>query len=317
MIKPSEKNADAKIFSKTEGLELVIVKKDKKIIYLVFEDKKPVDIEIENEGELPVGTRCVGKVDSISKNINSAYITLPDKSRAFLKNISSDLKCEQNVAVEITRAASKGKLPSVSLVDEDISHRSDLSYIRYGQRVFEKLILKYSFNKILTDSDEIYKEILTFCETQNVLDLSRIHRYNDSMVSLSVLYSVTRHLEEATSRLVWLKSGANILIEETNAFTVIDVNSAKNEKGAKSSYLEINKEAACEIFRQMNLRNISGIILIDFINLKPDESKELLSELKELSKTQKNFTKVVDITPLGIAEITRKKEGCTLSDIYN
>ena len=316
MIKPKEKNSDGKIYINTKGFELVAVTKDKKNIFLVFEDKNPVDIEIENQNELPVGTRCVGKVESISKNINSAYILLPDKSRAFLKNTGNELKCEQSVAVEITRSSSKGKLPSVSLIEEDITHKSDLTYIKKGQRVFEKLFDKYEFTNILTDSDDLFDDISTFCKNQNVLDLSLVHRYNDSMVSLSVLYSVSKHLEEATSKLVWLKSGANILIEETNAFTVIDINSAKNEKGKNISFLEINKEAAEEIFRQMNLRNISGIILVDFINMNPEDNKELLGFLKELSQTQKCFTKVVDITPLGIAEITRKKVGPTLSDIY-
>ena len=135
------------------------------------------------------------------------------------------------------------------------------------------------------------------------------------MVGLNVLYSVSKRIEEATSKLIWLKSGANILIEETNAFTVIDVNSAKNSKGKNISYLDINLEAAKEIFRQMNLRNISGIILIDFINLKKDEEAKLVDELNKLCSGQKRYTKVVDITPLGIAEITRKKEGPTLSDI--
>ena len=315
MIKPKEKNSDGRIFSKTEGIELVAVKKENKYIYLVFENKNLIDIETENIGELPVGTKCVGKVDSVSKNINSAYILLPDKTKAYLKN-AGNLKCEQNVAVEIIRASSKGKLPSVKLIDEDITHKTDLSFIEKGKRTYENLIHLYSFDKILTDQDDLYEDITTYCKAQNVLDLSLVHKYNDNMVSLSVLYSVSARLEEVTSKLVWLKSGANILIEETNAFTVIDINSAKNEKGKDNSYLEINKEAAKEIFRQMNLRNISGIILIDFINMDADNTKELLAELKELSKTQKNYTKVVDITPLGIAEITRKKVGPTLSDIY-
>ena len=135
------------------------------------------------------------------------------------------------------------------------------------------------------------------------------------MVSLSVLYSVSQKIKDATSKTVWLKSGANIVIEETSAFTVIDVNSAKNDKGKEDSYFEINKEAANEIFRQMNLRNISGIILIDFINMDKQKTKELMEFMKKLAETQKQKTKVVDITSLGIAEVTRKKEGVTLSDI--
>ena len=315
MIKPSVKNEDAKKYINSSGLELVIVKKDDSIIYLVFDNKELIDIEFEKENELPIGTRCVGKVSKIAKDINSAYILLPDKSKAFLKNIPTDLKCEQNIPVEITRVSSKGKLPSVTLIDEDIEHRSDLTIIEYGQKTYEKLLLRYKFDRILTDIDNIFKEIKEFINSSNVIDLSEIILYNDLMVSLSTLYSVSARLKEATSKVIWLKSGANIVIEETSAFTVIDVNSAKKDTKKTNSFLEIDKEAAQEIFRQMNLRNLSGIILIDFINLEREEYKILLDELNDLVKTQKSFTKVVDITALGIAEITRKKEGVTLSDI--
>ena len=315
MIKPSVKNEDAKKYVNSSGLELVIVKKDDSIIYLVFENKELIDIEFDKENELPIGTKCVGKVSKIAKDINSAYVLLPDKSTAFLKNIPTDLKCEQNIAVEITRVSSKGKLPSVSLIDEDIEHRADLSVIEYGRKTYEKLLLRYKFDRILTDIDNIFKEIKEFIKSSNVIDLSEVILYNDLMVSLSTLYSVSARLKEATSKVIWLKSGANIVIEETSAFTVIDVNSAKKDNKNTNSYLEINKEAAKEIFRQMNLRNLSGIILIDFINLEREEYKILLDELNVLAKTQKSFTKVVDITALGIAEITRKKEGVTLSDI--
>ena len=315
MIKPAVKNEDAKKYVNSSGLELVIVRKDETIVYLVFDSKELVDIEFEKENELPIGTRCVGKVSKIAKDINSAYVLLPDKSTAYLKNIPADLKCEQNIAVEITRASSKGKLPSVSLTDDNIEHRADLSIIETGPKTYKKLLSKYKFDRILTDIDNIFKEIKEFINSNNVIDLSEPILYNDLMVSLSTLYSVSARLKEATSKLVWLKSGANIVIEETSAFTVIDVNSAKKDNKKTNSFLEINIEAAKEIFRQMNLRNLSGIILIDFINLEREEYKILLDELNNLAKMQKSFAKVVDITALGIAEITRKKEGITLSDI--
>ena len=315
MIKPSVKNEDAKKYVNSGGTELVIVKKDDTLIYLVFENKELIDIEFEKENELPIGTKCVGKVSKIAKDINSAYILLPDKSTAFLRNIPSDLKCEQNIPVEVTRVSSKGKLPSVVLTEDDIEHRTDLSIIEKGRKQYEKLLSKYKFDRILTDIDNIFKEIKEFINSSNVIDLSELILYNDSMVSLSTLYSVSARLKEATSKVIWLKSGANIVIEETSAFTVIDVNSAKKDNKKSNSYLEINREAAVEIFRQMNLRNLSGIILIDFINLEREEYRILTDELNVLAKTQKTFTKVVDITALGIAEITRKKEGVTLSDI--
>lgn len=315
MIRPKEKNADGKIYSPIEGTELIIVKKENRYIYMVFENKELKDLEIENCNELPVGTRFAGKVDSLSPQINAAYILMPDKNRAFLKNAPKDLKCESVIPVEIKRSSSKGKLASVSITDDDIEHKTVFSIISYGKRTFEKLFGEYSFERVLTDEDKLYSEIIQYNSANESMDETKIILYRDSMVSLGVLYSVTKRLEESTSKTIWLKSGANIFIENTNAFTVIDVNSAKNDKKGENSYLKINKEAAREIFRQMNIRNLSGIILVDFINMTGEEEKDLLDYMNILCKDQKKYTKVVDITPLGIAEITRKKEGPTLGDI--
>ena len=81
------------------------------------------------------------------------------------------------------------------------------------------------------------EEIKEFINSSNVIDLSELILYNDSMVSMGTLYSVSARLKEATSKVIWLKSGANIVIEETSAFTVIDVNSAKkdNKKSNKTA----------------------------------------------------------------------------------
>ena len=98
MIKPAVKNEDAKKYVNSFGLELVIVKKDDSIVYLVFDNKELTDIEFEKENEFPIGTKCVGKVSKISKEINSAFILLPDKSTAFLKNIKwHRVNCIENI----------------------------------------------------------------------------------------------------------------------------------------------------------------------------------------------------------------------------
>ena len=169
MIKPSVKNEDGRKYINTVGKELVIVKKDDRFVYLVYEDKKLEDIEIENDKELPINTKCVGKVSNIARDINAAYILLPDKNKAFLKNAPTDLKCEQSIAVEITRASSKGKLQSVSLIDCDIEHRSDLSIIEYGRRPFVKLLDKYEFDRVLTDDKNLYDVLTEYCSNNNVI----------------------------------------------------------------------------------------------------------------------------------------------------
>ena len=97
------------------------------------------------------------------------------------------------------------------------------------------------------------------------------------------------------------------MIQPTEALTVIDVNSGKYE-GRKDTFLRVNLEAAEELARQIRLRNLSGIIIVDFINMEEKESRvEVMDCLKKHVRRDKVKTVVVDMTPLGLVEITRKK----------
>ena len=155
-------------------------------------------------------------------------------------------------------------------------------------------------------------------------DLLTTHFKDNSNMSLRLykLYSVEKTLSEALSRKVWLKCGGYIIIEQTEAMSVVDVNSGKNVTKAKkeadkeNNILKTNIEAGIEIIRQLRLRNISGIIIIDFINMAQQESRDkLLSVLKEYARLESIQTNVVDITPLGLVEMTRKNNGKTLKEL--
>ena len=318
MIKPTIKDEDGKKYINTGGFELVCVNKDERYVYFVFENKVLSEIEVENIGEYPIGSILYGKISDISKGIDAAFVTLPNKSRAFLKLNGRDLKCGNNVCVKVTRAGSKNKLMSVSLCEDvDCSHFTDFTEIETGENVAHTLLNKYVFDRILCENEALYNHLSDSVKASSN-DLSCMSVYNDKMVSLSVLFSLSKHLEEATGKTVWLKSGANIVIETTQALTVVDVNSgkkmSKNDKNI--NVLEINKEAASELFRQMNIRNLSGIIIVDFINFdSKEESENFIKFLRDLCTNQKAYTKIIDITPLGLAEITRKKTGPTIYDL--
>lgn len=318
MIKPSVKDEDAKKYVKTDGLELVCVQKEQRYIYFVFENKVLTEIEVENIGEYPIGSILYGKISDISAGIDAAFVTLPNKSKAFLKLNGFSAKCGTNVCVKVTRAGSKNKLMSVSLCEDvDCSHFLDFTEIKIGESSPNLLLIKYNFDRILCENEDLYNHILKISESIGA-DSSNLILYNDKMVSLPVLFSLTKHLEEATGKTVWLKSGANIVIETTQAMTVIDVNSGKkiSKDNKNINVSEINTEAANEIFRQMNLRNLSGIIIVDFINFPNKEESEIFIKfLRELCTNQKAYTKIIDITPLGLAEITRKKTGPTIYDL--
>ena len=162
-----------------------------------------------------------------------------------------------------------------------------------------------SFDKIITNREDIFHRIREEFPTMKNVEL-----YKDERISLEKLYSVETRIKEALDERVWLKSGAYLIIQQTEALTVIDVNSGKiQKKNPKDDiYFEINKEAAREIALQLRLRNLSGIIIIDFINQNTKEQDtQLLAYLSSLVKKDSVKTTVVDMTPLGLVEVTRKK----------
>lgn len=169
-----------------------------------------------------------------------------------------------------------------------------------------------------------YSEIVTdisFCYEQLKDCKSAVRLYQDESLPLAKLYSLETHLKQALSKKVWLPGGGYLIIEPTEAMTVIDVNSGKgsNQKGIMQGqlYLKTNREAAFEIARQLRLRNLSGMIMVDFINMGSDEEEQnLLAYLKECLEKDTVKTRLVDMTALGIVEITRKKENRPLADSF-
>lgn len=194
-----------------------------------------------------------------------------------------------------------------------------------------------TLEEMVTDDREIFEQI---CETYQIPGAAlmtagsvsvpvneietkehlKIRYYEDKAVSLSSLYSVKSGLEDALKERVWLKSGAYLVIQPTEALTVIDVNTGKNvaKKDVQENFLKVNKEAAIEIARQLRLRNISGIVVVDFMNLTSREAEEeLLSVFRAALKQDPVPTQLIDITKLGLVEITRKKVRKSLMEIIS
>ena len=169
---------------------------------------------------------------------------------------------------------------------------------------------------IYADDEDIYTEIetsLPYLKEKGLLQF-----YKDDKVSLSTLYNFRGSVDKLVEKRVWLKSGANIIIEQLETMTVIDINSGKNISKNERAILEINKEAAVEIARQLRLRNISGMIIIDFINMKSKEyMEELICLLKELIKQDSVTCTFMDVTKLGLVELTRKKTYKSLKEIIS
>lgn len=139
---------------------------------------------------------------------------------------------------------------------------------------------------------------------------SKIHEYKGE-IPLFHLYSVKKQLEDALSRRVWLKSGGFLIFDKTEALTVIDVNTGKfvGKTSLSETVFKLNLEAAQEIARQLRLRDIGGIIVIDFIDMETRAQKdELVKAFREFLKKDRTHTTVHGLTALGLVEMTRKKK---------
>lgn len=165
--------------------------------------------------------------------------------------------------------------------------------------------------EIVTDQPDVYQTFASYFARYEPQTACALRLYEDSMLSLGKLYSLETIMEHACQKRVWLKSGGYLVIEYTEAMVVIDVNTGKysGKKNLTDTIRMINLEAAEEISRQLRLRNLSGIILVDFIDMKDDADKELLMEtLRSCVKRDPVKTTVVDMTQLNLVELTRKKE---------
>lgn len=163
-------------------------------------------------------------------------------------------------------------------------------------------------SQVLTDDRELFFRLNDFFREDEAFG-PYLALYGDDSYPLPKLYSIETELEQALRRKVWLKSGAYLLIEPTEALTVIDVNSGKHNvrKKQEDYFLKINLEAAREIAKQLRIRNISGICIVDFIDMPKAQQEVLMREFGRYLSQDPVPSALVDLTALHLAELTRKK----------
>ena len=175
--------------------------------------------------------------------------------------------------------------------------------------VLEDFVLKKE-GMVITDVEQIYESLKAadICASFN----------DEKKINLINKYSLEKHLQNSLNRHVWLKSGGYLIIEHTEAMTVIDVNTGKADfkSNRDKTIQKINEEAAKEIARQLQIRNISGTIIVDFIGSDELKNGNLIAVMRQEVKKDYVSCSVVDITKLGLMEITRKKQEQPLYEIF-
>ena len=176
-------------------------------------------------------------------------------------------------------------------------------------------------DRIVTDDNAVYLDLTQRAEAEPWLlggfRKEQIEFYDDAGVPLAAVYNLNRDITRLLAKKVYLRSGAYLVIEKTEAFVSIDVNTGKCIRGTKpeETFRAVNLEAAKEVALQIMLRNLSGMILVDFINLTDAEHRtELLNVMKKELRADPLRAEAVDITKLGIMEIVRARKGEPLEE---
>lgn len=177
-----------------------------------------------------------------------------------------------------------------------------------GQTFIEKLLIDLvdkDIKRIVVNNKKYYDEIENILKNigENIeIDL----RENENILKI---YDIEGQIEKASQRKIWLKCGGFITIDKTEALTAIDVNSGKyiGNKNLEQTVFKVNSEASIEIARQLRLRDIGGIIIIDYIDMTDEEHKnQIIKVLQENLKQDRSKTQIVGFSKLNLLEMTRK-----------
>lgn len=292
------------------------------IVEIIKEDMGDKGPKVTNAFSIP-GRYCVlntlDRSISISKKINESEfierarlkIQKPEDIGVTVRTnaqnvdidvINSEIEILYDVYTELVRKAQYSVMPGLLYSDEGVIDR----------------ILRDSegseFYKIYSDNEKDYNHILNYLKNKS--DSSADVILYDEQRTLFDFYGIEKEILQLRNSKVYLKCGGYIIIEKTEAAFVIDVNSGKNIKARniEETAFDTNMEAALEIGRQIRLRNLSGIILIDFIDVSSESMKgKIINGLKESFYGDKNKTVIYPFTELNLVQIARRRRGRSIT----
>ena len=267
----------------------------KYLVYFPKTKKLKVSERLKN---LPYGDELKKIIEKELKD-KEGVIIRASATRAREEEILGELKGLRNIWVNVLE---KGRKTSKGILYEEFP-------------TYARVIRDYwSFIKeICTDNADIWKEIHDLFGK----DIRDKLRFSRDLDKLTKNFSIYQLLSKLLSKYLWLKGGGFIVIEQTEAMVVIDVNSGEGcGESLEENAFKTNIESLEEIARQIKLRNLAGMIVIDLIDLKREENrKNLLKEAERIFKNENLKVKIYGITKLGLLELTRKKDSESLYEV--
>ncbi|MFZ1948118.1 MAG: ribonuclease E/G, partial [bacterium] len=213
------------------------------------------------------------------------------------KQFGSDIKFLLKLWKKITKRAQKAKTPSLVHKDMEIITR------------LVRDIFTEDVTRIVVDSKKEHKEILSYLRSAAPDLRSRVHLYKEETPIFDA-YEIEKETERILNRIIPLKKGGFISIDHTEALVAIDVNTGryKGAKDQEETALRTNLQAAGEVARQLRLRDLGGIIVIDFIDMELEENRrKLLEELRAGLRRDRSRTKTLRVSEMGLVEMTRQR----------
>ncbi len=340
MIKPRTNNLNLQSEMLSNERRILCFEAGSSFFVFVMEEGRIVRYFVK-QYPYTVGDIYIGKVQKILDGVGGAFVEFLPGETGYLpchkmhklhifNRVGSGLKCEDEILVQIQKEPFGEKKPMLSGKMHGISkeqkeelfaratHTPPRTKLHAAQSEFEKYIRDYPINaedKIYGDTKEAASylaSLLGICDKYTADELL----YNDPRISLMELYGIRGKLHSLLSRKVENASGVSIVIDHAEALTAIDVNSAHYDKNKprEEAIFDINMEAAKECIYQIQARNITGMILIDFINMESEDyNNMLLANLQELGEKCSPPLRVIDLTKLGIIECTREKQAENLA----
>lgn len=256
------------------------------IVFMPNADFVTVSQKIENETE-----------KERLKNIVKKY--LPKGTGAIIRTTAEN-RSDEDIKNDIQKAITKWKNIKLKKIE------------KFPQKIYDKggILKKTIIDLVDNNLDKIVLQDKTDLEKiKSILDEIGADTKIEIDSGILEKYDLKKQIESLNTNKIWLKSGAFITIDKTEALVAIDVNSGKfiGKKDVDETILSVNLEAAKEISKQIRLRDISGIIIIDFIDMKNNEDKlAVINEIKKNSKKDRSRVQVEEFTKLNLMEITRK-----------
>jgi ribonuclease E len=258
-----------------------------------------------------------------NSNVTGISRRLPDAERKRLKSIHKKIKPEAHGL--IVRTAAEGASEEALSEDlgrlvktwEDIEKRAKKAKapaVLYEEpeltlRVVRDLFTDEEYRELVTDSRRIFDLVTSYLRDIAPDVLSKVHLHEGKLSAFEEFH-IIEQIHKGLDRKVWLPSGGYLVIDRTEALTVIDVNTGKSvgKTNLEETVVNTNVEAAREVARQLRLRDIGGMIVIDFIDMLLEQNKrKVIDAMKEAMARDKTRSQVFDISPLGLLEVTRKR----------